>query len=224
MRAVRVWIKKEGRAKYISHLDLNRCFARAVRRAGLDLWYTEGFNPHPYLNFLTPLSLGQESEGEPLDIRVESDMTDDELLERFASVLPEGITVTAVCEPVSHSSEIAAAEYDISLELADDNLAAHFAESVRQIIAGGVLTAEKQGKKGGRKVTKEINLCESVKKLEATTDGVNVCMNTVLAAGNISSLNPALLISALENETGIHADYVLIRRLRLLRADGTEFN
>ena len=51
MQCVRIWFRKTGRVKYVSHLDIMRCMTRAVRRAQIPLWYTEGFNPHPYLNF-----------------------------------------------------------------------------------------------------------------------------------------------------------------------------
>ena len=68
MKPVRILLKKTGLAIYISHLDMNRCLSRAVIRAKIPLWYTEGFNPKPYLNFLCPLALGQEGLAEPLDL------------------------------------------------------------------------------------------------------------------------------------------------------------
>ena len=49
MREVRLRFSKTGRLKYISHLDINRAMSRALKRAGIPLWYTEGFNPHPYM-------------------------------------------------------------------------------------------------------------------------------------------------------------------------------
>ena len=61
MRCVRIWFKKMGMSRYVSHLDLMRAMTRAIRRANLPLWYTEGFNPHPYMTFALPLSLGMES-------------------------------------------------------------------------------------------------------------------------------------------------------------------
>ena len=61
MRCVRVWFHKTGPIRYISHLDLMRTMTRAIRRSGIDLWYTEGFNPHPYMTFALPLSLGMQS-------------------------------------------------------------------------------------------------------------------------------------------------------------------
>ena len=65
---VRVLFSKTGRARYISHLDLNRAMTRAMRRAEIPLWYTEGFNRHAYLTFAAPLSLGTESVCERMDL------------------------------------------------------------------------------------------------------------------------------------------------------------
>ena len=67
---VRVWFSKTGTARYISHLDLNRCMSRAFHKAKLPLWYTEGFNPHVFLTFAAPLSLGFEGRHESMDIRL----------------------------------------------------------------------------------------------------------------------------------------------------------
>ena len=60
MYEVRLTLSKQGRIKYVSHLDMFRLMQRAVRRADIPLWYTEGFNPHPYISFLLALSLGVE--------------------------------------------------------------------------------------------------------------------------------------------------------------------
>ena len=61
MQEIRLRFSKTDQAKYISHLDTNRVFSRAFARAKIDLWFTEGFNPHPYMSFSLPLSLGVES-------------------------------------------------------------------------------------------------------------------------------------------------------------------
>lgn len=69
----RIWFQKTGRVKFISHLDLTRCFARAFTRARIPLWYTEGFNPRPYMNFSMPLTLGVEGMREAVDIRMQGE-------------------------------------------------------------------------------------------------------------------------------------------------------
>ena len=100
MHAVRLNFSKTGRAIYISHLDINRMMTRAVRRAKLPMWYTEGFNPHPYLTFALPLSLGQSSDCEYMDIRIDGDITDEEIMNRLNAVLPEGVKILSVSAPL----------------------------------------------------------------------------------------------------------------------------
>ena len=61
MITVRISFEKKNEASYISLLDLQRVMQRALKRSGLPVWYTLGFNPHIYMTFAAPLSLGQES-------------------------------------------------------------------------------------------------------------------------------------------------------------------
>ena len=55
---VRMRFAKTGRARYISHLDLIRCFQRAVCRAKLPAAYSEGFHPHMQTSFATTPAAG----------------------------------------------------------------------------------------------------------------------------------------------------------------------
>ena len=221
MRDVRLWIKKEGRAKYISHLDMNRCFTRAVRRAGINLWYTEGFNPHPYLNFLTPLSLGQESDGEPLDIRILDSMGNDEIMARMNDVLPEGISVCAVTDCEGKTAEIAFAEYCIVLDFEDEKKASVFSEEAVRIFENGNLFAEKTGKKGRQKVSKQVDICTLTKSFSVTAEGETAVINAVLSTG-AENLNPTLLVSALNEKLG-KEELLHIRRKRFFKADMSVF-
>ena len=58
---------KEGDMKFISHLDLLRTFIRALRRAGIPVAYSQGFNHVPRLTFAAPLAVGMEGRNEYLD-------------------------------------------------------------------------------------------------------------------------------------------------------------
>ena len=60
MRNVRIFYKKIGRMKFISHLDMTRFMSRLISKSKIPVWYTEGFNRHIYMNFAVPLSLGFE--------------------------------------------------------------------------------------------------------------------------------------------------------------------
>ena len=82
-KTVRLKFCKIGTLQYISHLDLQTTFNRIINRACLPVWYTKGFNPHIKLVFSTPLSVGTESICEYLDIRLDRDMSCEEIKERL---------------------------------------------------------------------------------------------------------------------------------------------
>ena len=92
MRLV-VKFSKEDRVRYISHLDMMRTFQRAMRRAVLPVAFTQGFSPHPKMAFASALPVGLTSEGEYLDIIMESDIEPAEFDSRLNSALPSGIKI-----------------------------------------------------------------------------------------------------------------------------------
>lgn len=215
MKSVRLWFKKDGLAVYTSHLDMNRCMTRAVRRAQIPLWYTEGFNPHPYMTFLMPLPLGQAGLREPLDIRIEDDMSFKEIKNRLNAVMPEGIEIVDVAKPECKPNEIAAAEYEADVIFENEDEAAVFAAGAAQIIASGVLNAEKRSKKG----IKTVNLCEMVRSFEIKANGNKASVKAVLAAGNSVNLNAELLLNALNEALTAKPEKTVIVRTGLLRED-----
>ena len=76
MITVRISFEKKNEASYISLLDLQRVMQRVLKRSGLPVWHTLGFNPHIYMTFACPLSLGQESECECVDVKTEAEVPD----------------------------------------------------------------------------------------------------------------------------------------------------
>ena len=223
MRCVRIRFSKTGRMIYISHLDINRLMTRAVRRAKLPMWYTEGFNPHPYIAFALPLSLGQSSECEYMDIRIEGDMTNAQVEESLRAVMPEDIGVVSVADPVFSPNEIVSAKYGVTLDFENSDEAENFYYSAMALLDGKELVAEKMGKKGRRKVLKQVNLIEQIFDKALTLDGSRVLLSLNLAAGNSVNLNPALLIETLEKNIQIPSKQQYIVREDLLTASGKSF-
>ena len=211
MRCVRIWFSKQGRIKYVSHLDIMRCMTRAVRRADIPLWYTEGFNPHPYLNFLQPMPLGVEGLNEPLDIRIEGEISDEEIMEKLNNVLPVGIKVTKVTEPYMKSNDLAFAEYEIYFEK-EENLVAELDRAMQS----GVLVCEKMGKVNGRKRVKEVNVSENIRKYSLSENDDAVVMNVILPGGNTKNVNPMNLLDAVNKYLGTDIVPLNIVRLGLL--------
>ena len=218
MRSVRLWYKKSGLAIYTSHLDMNRCFTRAVRRARIPLWYTEGFNPHPYMTFLLPLPLGQTGLREPIDLRIEGEITEEEIRARMNAALPEGLEIVAVTAPVQKANAIAAADYELTLTFDSEGEAAGFAAGAQAVMEGGELNAEKRSKRG----VKTVNLCTLVRRFACAAAGETVRIEATLAAGSAVNLNAELLAHALLAEFAADAR-IAITRTALLCEDLTAF-
>ncbi len=212
MRCVRIWFDKIGMSRYISHLDLMRTMTRAIRRSRIPLWYTEGFNPHPYMTFSLPLSLGMESVCESMDIRIEGEMTNDEIMASLKAVMPDGIDIKSVTEPVLDPKFIAFGEFDISFFGAEDNQ--KLTELIKEMLSADELIVQKLGKKGRRKVLKDINLMEHIKSFDIKTENDEVVLNVVFPAGSVTNINPSLLADEIQKRAGEEVGY-LIRRQNL---------
>ena len=219
MRSVRVWFNKIGTIRYISHLDLMRTMTRAVRRSGLPLWYTEGFNPHPYLTFALPLSLGMESVCESMDIKIEDGVSNEEIFEKLKNVMPDGIEVTAVTDPVTDPKYIAYGEFDVKFENVENT--EKLKEEIETMLSGSELIVQKLGKQGHKKVYKDINLLEFIESYSISVDEETLTLKVLLPAGSAKNVNPSLLADEILKKAE-NASYV-IRRLNLLTADKKKF-
>lgn len=215
MRLVRIRFTKTGAAKYISHLDLTRCMTRAVRRAGIPLWYTEGFNPHPYMTFTAPLPLGVESLCEAMDVKIVDDTPCDVLVEKLSAVMPRGIAIVSADDNPSDFSLITCADYTIVLNGADG-----IADRISRVLSGDSLPAMKSGKAGRKKVMKEINLIDYVRSFSVTGDTGEATLQIRLDTGNVRSTNPLLLLDALAKATGENFRTVSLCRTALFTDEG----
>lgn len=212
MKNVRIIFSKTGRAKFVSHLDLVRTMTRAVRRATIPLWYTEGFNRHPYLTFAAPLSLGYEGLRESMDIRLEEDMEYTTLVDRLNAVLPVGLSAVAADEARDKVKDLVAAEYHIRLQC--------LAEDVTKLLSSSEILVEKRTKKKTMK-TMDIRPFFANAIVESS-DGGHCVMKVTLPCGSAENINPGLFITALSAGQGAEVE-ASVTRLRLLKADGTEF-
>lgn len=190
MKDIRIRFEKLGRVKYISHLDLTRTMTRVVRRAGIPVWYTEGFNHHPYLTFSAPLSLGFEGLKESMDLRLVEDMPMEEVVARFNAVLPEGLTVYNAGEPAMKADEIAFARYRLTFSGNTSCLA----DFLRQ----ESITAEKKSKKG---VVRQMDLKPYLEGAETVPADGRISMELTLPCSSTETVNPLLIANALQEYT-----------------------
>ncbi len=219
MRSIRIWFTKKDASKYISHLDLTRCLIRAFRRTDIPLWYTEGFNPHPYLVFGLPLPLGAEGMREVLDIRLTDDSyTNERVLSELNRVSVPGIEFLEVAEPVEKNLAINKGYYTVTIPSVED--AKNLYNRIKEEIAKGDITIEKKTKKGG---IKEINVCEHLLDFNCNFDNDIVTLSFILPAGNDFTVNPVQFCKALFEVIGENELLHRIVRHKLLTKDLKEF-
>ncbi len=205
MKNVRLFYKKTGNAKFISHLDTMRFMTRLLRRADMPVWYTEGYNQHLYITFALPLSLGMTSEYEIADIR----LTDDNYpLGKICDVLNRNSTPDffffEAGEPQKKLSELSGAEFVVCFE---DEGTLYF--SLENFINKKEITVEKKTKKGELKL---INIADDIIRKQVVNDG-NTKLYLTLPAGNNKNINPDLIIKKFLSETQNYCYYETSRTL-----------
>lgn len=193
----RLLFSKTGRAKYISHLDLMRTFQRAFQRANLTIKHTEGFNPHPFISILLPLSLGFSSEYEILEFQLLDSISPDEVPDRLNAVLPEGITVKRCYEGGEKAKNLAFVDYRLTLEY-DRGVPAGAAGAWQELLGREKLEVAKKSKKSKTGET-IVDIIPLVKSFSVTEETNAVILDAVISAQN-PGLNPQLLAAALERE------------------------
>ena len=207
MNNIRIFFSKTGRAVYISHLDLYRLFQRAVKRCKLPVWETQGFNPHVYITFALPLALGTEGVCESLDTRLTEELTFDEVRERLNAVLPGGIRVLDVAEPVYKNTDIEKFEYEIEISCDEAKLTEFFAQEK--------IITEKKTKRG----IAEIDLKPVIEIAERREGFIKM----LLPSGTETNISPNLVFDAFERFSGGEIDSLKIKRMNVYCKNGEIF-
>src|SRR3990172_8027378 len=92
---MRLKFQKGGDLRWLSHLELNRLWQRALSRAQVPIKYSEGFSPHPKISFGPALPVGVAGENEYLDLVLLEQIDPADLIERVNALLPEGARALA---------------------------------------------------------------------------------------------------------------------------------
>lgn len=217
MKNVRLLYKKSGPLKFVSHLDMNRFMTRLLRLSKVPVWYTEGFNKHPYITFALPLSLGFCSDYEVMDFRLNDD--DFPVLkakEMIKAVCPNGMEIIDLVEPKYKSGKIAMADFEIVF--ADDSLANE--DSLKEFMSNDEIWVSKKTKKG---TVKEFNAKEKIVAFEVLKKESKVLLKLRLPAGGEDNLNPKIITSAYFEKIGSKNPFCQITRKKLLLSDGNLF-
>jgi len=212
---MRLKFTKGNEVKYISHLDLMRVFQRALRRTGIPISYSSGFNPHQEISFGAPLSLGVTSNAEYVDLKLVEVMDVQEVKKRLNSSLPDGIRILEGMKLrdsyKSAMSVVTHARYRISISI-EDITPEKLRESIEAFITQEHIRVMKQQPKKGFEL-KEIDIRPMIvsMKLTESEETMNI-IDCLLLSGSRGNLKPELLMAAFKDFTGYSIGGIKINR------------
>ena len=197
---IRIKFAKEGTMKFIGHLDIMRYFQKVMRRADVDIRYSEGFSPHQIMSFAAPLGVGLESRGEYVDIEVLSTDSSKEMLRRINENMVEGMEALSYRllpdDAGNAMSLVAAADYEVRFrngyEPADLNA---FFAGIPEFLQKEEIVVLKKTKKG----EKEVNIRPQIYQMEAREDQVIFLQ---IATGSAANLKPDAVLRAYAESRG----------------------
>jgi radical SAM-linked protein len=203
---------KTGPAAYISHLDLQRAFSRAIRRAGLPVALSQGFNPHYVVSFASALALGTESTCECVEMALDQDIAPDVFMERLGRAMPPGLAIIDVrrlCQGAPKMMAVmCAAEYTVSLHDAD---LGKINQAVCDIIESREVFAEKVSKRKAKTI--------DIRPMILTLDVKDGGLVMRLASGPSGSLKPELVLHEIQKRAGVFACRILRTQLLTIQRD-----
>lgn len=217
---VRVKFAKEGSMKFIGHLDIMRYFQKAVKRAGLDVAYSEGFSPHIIMSFAAPLGVGITSSGEYFDLELSSPISSQEAVNKLNEVMVEGMKVLSVRQiPDGKASKamslVAAADYLVSfrdgMEPCPD-----WKEKAEAFLLQPEIVVLKKTKKN----EKEVDIKPFIYAMEIRGESIFL----KLAAGSVKNTKTELVMEAFYGFCGkdFEAFSLLVHRLEVYGDTGEE--
>lgn len=188
--------EKGGYTKYISHLDLLRVFKRAFKVMGLDIRYSNGYNPHPKMSFAQPLSLGYSSLCEYLEFETLTPHDPESLKEDLAKNLPRDLAITELfqfdSEVKTLAAESDACEYRIFVPF--EGTEEEFRDLFTSYMAQDRITALKKMKK--TKTLEEVDIKDKIRSWKVSKEGDNAVIDCILDSGSHSNLSPELVIKS----------------------------
>ena len=208
MDKLRLRFEKTDRAVYISHLDLMHTMQRAFSRAGYELKYSEGFNPHPQISIALPLSVGTSSFCEIMDFKLAHDADISEIPGKLSAVMPEGIKVVDCYEPSNKVALLKYLEIEGIFEY-DERDAEEMCGALKAFYSADEIVITKKTKRG----MGESDIKPAIKSISFEAGAKMVKLHAIISAQE-PTLNPSLLEDALRQKAPeIAPDFAKFSRL-----------
>jgi radical SAM-linked protein len=213
LNRIRLKYSKGQEVKFISHLDLLRTFHRAIKRAGIPVVYSQGFNPHLAVSFGPPLPVGTTSDAEYIEIELLQDLLPEKLKEDLNESLPKGIRILDAKIVTEKNDKFLGsflfASYNVKIEF-KSNIEKDFMDKINCFLSRENIFVEKQGKKG----IKTVDILPDILHMEIMDfDGQKAQMIMKLSCGSVRNLKPETVIEAMKQYIeGIEIEYYQVHR------------
>ena len=194
---------KEENIKFISHLDVLKTIQKNIRRAGLPIEYSQGFNPHMNTSIAQPLSVGVYSSGEYMDMVLTTEVNEEEIVDKLNKTAPSGIKyISALAVPYVEGEKkvpqamalIDAARYTIKIKYSD---VSKLEEEVNKLLEVKEWNTIKKSKKG----EKEVDIRPLVKEFSFWIKDEFLILNVVISTGSREHLSADLLVNYIQEKT-----------------------
>lgn len=190
---IRAWFKKDNESRFLSHLDVNKCMIRALSASGLPFWFTEGFNPHLFMTFLSPLAVGIFGKRECFDVKLPIDLEINSVIRKIDNIndfLPSGLEILNFSTPEMRFSDLCYSKYDLKI-IGITNV-----DSLEKFFSQQVVSTEKKTKS----TVKTVNLKKNIKNCElATNESGYIFVKLIITSGNLDNVNPFLLVDCIKD-------------------------
>lgn len=204
---------KGEEVKYISHLDLQRAFQRALRRGEMDIAYSQGFNPHPKISFAMALSVGMTSESEYVDIELNDWYDADELIIKLNDVLPKGLQIKeCIISDEKHPSLMSTIRmglYSIKLYMQNTPNKLEIEKRIKEFLMQKEIKVQRTNKRGNL-VEKDIRQLIETIIVERVEKNI-IYIELKLATGSQNNVKPELVIEKLADFGDIPLSYDLMK-------------
>lgn len=213
--------QKGDLVRHLGLLDLQRTIQRALRRSGLPIAYSKGFNPHIVMSFVSALSSGVPGDAELLDVSLSGEATERECLEKMNRVLPPALSVSRVRLVDDRFPKVTAAlrqaQYRITLRGGD---ARKIADAVPAFLAEEEIMALRKSKRQEVMVNIRPMLHELTVDFDAEADCA--VLSARVSFVEAATLKPELLMEALSAYAQAEIPRCEIRRTQLFGLSGDQ--
>lgn len=213
---IRIKFRKYGVMKYIGHLDIMRYFQKCMRRAKIDIAYSGGFSPHQIMSFAAPLGVGITSDGEYVDIEVNSSESTEISLKRLNEVMAEGVLVTSYRRlkdtDKKAMSLVAAADYELHIKNGYEVPQVDFEEAYRKFyLESSEILITKQTKKS----EKVMDLKKLLYDFQIHYEEDKPVFYLKVCTGSTDNVKPELVLEAFYKSFGMELEPISIQIHRI---------